>query len=79
MTEDEYKDRIEARLRAMETVIADLNDPADREIDEYIRRTLRAMITFAWLVRHLTVFAAAIIAAKLAWDTVLDVLRGAPK
>lgn len=72
MTDEEWRAGIEARIKVIEGLADHIRNPSDREIDEYLRRTLKAMITFAWLVRHLTIFAGAIIAVKLALNTVQE-------
>jgi len=72
MTQEEWIERLEERIRVLEDLTEHISDPEDRKIDEYIRRVLKAMITFAWLVRHLTIFAGAIIATKMALDTFIS-------
>jgi hypothetical protein len=75
MTNEEWAARIEARLAALEALGAHCADPEDREIDRALRRVLKATITFVWLVKHMTVFAGAVIAIKVAWDQISEVLK----
>jgi len=71
MTQEEWIERLEERIRVLESLTDHISDPEDRKIDEYIRRVLKAMITFAWLVRHLTIFAGAVIATKMSIEAVV--------
>lgn len=75
MTDDEWAKRIEARLASIEELAQHCTDPEDREIDRALRRTLKAAITFVWLVKHATLLAGAVIAAKLAFDQLAEWLR----
>ena len=68
MTQDEFVKRLEARVAALEELAKHCSDPEDREIDNYLRKILKTMISFVWLVKNLTVIAGVFIAAKLAWD-----------
>jgi hypothetical protein len=75
MTDDEWARRIEARLASIEELAQHCTAPEDREIDRALRRVLKAAITFTWLVKHATLFAGAVIAAKLAYDQVAEWFR----
>lgn len=75
MTDEEYRARIEQRLKDLETLGAHCSDPEDREIDRSLRRVLKAAITFVWLVKNLTIIAGVVIGAKLAWDQLVGMLK----
>lgn len=75
MTDDEWRRGMERRLEIIEELAQHCTDPEDREIDRALRRTLKAAITFVWLVKHATLFAGAVIAAKLAYDQMVEWFR----
>lgn len=75
MNNEEWAQKIEERLSKLELLSTHCSDPEDREIDAALRRALKTAINITWLLKNLTIFAGVIIAAKLAWDQLGEMLK----
>ena len=71
---DEWARRVDDRLAMLEKLGEHCSDPEDREVDEYLRKIIKSARGLGWLVKHLTIIAGMVIAAKMAWEQIKDMV-----
>jgi hypothetical protein len=73
--DDDWGTRLERRITALETAIGH-TDPEDVEIDQMIRRAVKALISLGWMMKWAVYLLAATAGAITAWNGIITQWKG---